>query len=298
MNKITPYLILLRPYQWIKNLLVFSGLIFSISFLNSHNLGTSIAAFVLFCMASSGVYILNDIRDIKNDQVHPEKKNRPIASGKVSIRTGIILLITLLSLSLFFSYNLNKDFFLIIVLYLIFNVSYSFGLKNVVILDAMIVAMGFLLRAVAGCVVINVDVSPWLFICSLMLAMLLSFGKRRNELNALNDNAQNHRNSLQFYSVQLLDIILTICAASAIGTYSLYTMAAETVHRFGSQKLIMTTPFVMFGVFRYLYLIYTKNKGGDPTKLLISDLPTIINAILWFLGILNIIYGTRLLQLI
>ncbi len=293
LSKILPYLAILRPYQWVKNLLVFSGLVFSNSLFKTSVLDVSLAAFGIFCMASSGIYILNDLRDIKLDIMHPVKKNRAIASGKVSKVTAVIILILLLISAIMFSYLLDRNFCSIIVLYISINIAYSFGLKNVVILDAFIVASGFLLRAFAGCVVIHVEVTPWLFICTLSLALLVSFGKRRNELNILKD-AKDHRETLQFYNVQLLDIILTICGATAIGTYSLYTMAQETVTRFGSQRLIMTTPFVMYGVFRYLYLIYTQNKGGDPTKLLVKDNATIINGILWILSVGFVIYGKML----
>jgi 4-hydroxybenzoate polyprenyltransferase len=295
LSKILPYLAILRPYQWVKNILVFSGLIFSTSLFKTDVIGVSLAAFGIFCMASSGIYILNDLRDIKVDMMHPVKMNRAIASGKVSKVSAVIILILLLISAIMFSYLLDKNFFSIIILYIAINIAYSFGLKKVVILDAFIVASGFLLRAFAGCVVIHVDVTPWLFICTLSLALLVSFGKRRNELNILKVDAKDHRETLQFYNVQLLDIILTISSATAIGTYSLYTMAEETVKRFGSQRLIMTTPFVMYGVFRYLYLIYTQNKGGDPTKLLVKDTATIVNGILWILSVGYVIYGKILL---
>jgi 4-hydroxybenzoate polyprenyltransferase len=288
------YLIMLRPYQWMKNILVFGGLIFSTSLFKSYDLRVSLAAFGIFCLASSGIYILNDLLDIKTDRIHPIKRNRPIASGEVSKVSALFIMLLLLPSSAIFSYYLNKNFFLIILAYIGLNIAYSFGLKNVVLLDALIVSTGFLLRAFAGCVVIQVDVTPWLFICTLSLALILSFGKRRNEMNILQSEAKNHRETLQYYNVQLLDIILTICSATAIGTYSLYTMANETVLRFGSQRLIITTPFVMYGIFRYLYLIYTQNKGGDPTKLLMKDIPTIINGIIWILCIGYVIYGSKL----
>ena len=295
-SNILLYLVMLRPYQWVKNLLVFSGLIFSTSLFKSEVIGASLASFGIFCLASSGIYILNDLRDIESDKQHPVKKNRPIASGKVSKISAIVIMGLLLPSSLLFSYLLDKSLFLIIIVYIGLNIAYSFGLKNIVILDALIVASGFLLRAFAGCVVIHVDVTPWLFICTLSLALILSFGKRRNEMNILNTEAGAHRETLQFYSIHLLDIILTICSATAIGTYSLYTMAVETVSRFGSQKLIMTTPFVMYGVFRYLFLIYSENKGGDPTKLLVRDIPMIINGILWMICVGYIIYGPDILK--
>ena len=293
--KILTYLSILRPYQWVKNLLVFSGLIFSTSLFKTGVVGVSLAAFGIFCLASSGIYILNDLRDIKLDMNHPVKRNRAIASGKVPKVSALIILLLLLLTSLLFAYLLDIRFFFVILIYISLNVAYSFGLKKVVILDAFIVATGFLLRAFAGCIVIHVDVTPWLFICTLSLALLVSFGKRRNELNNLQGDAKNHRETLEYYNIQLLDIILTISSATAIGTYSLYTMAGETVSRFGSQRLIITTPFVMYGVFRYLYLIYTQNKGGDPTKLLVKDLPTIVNGIFWILSVGYVIYGSKFL---
>jgi 4-hydroxybenzoate polyprenyltransferase len=293
--KILIYLSILRPYQWVKNLLVFSGLIFSTSLFKTGVFSISLAAFGIFCLASSGIYILNDLRDVKLDMKHPVKRNRAIASGKVSKVTAILTLFLLLLSSIMSAYLLNIRFFSVILIYISLNVAYSFGLKKVVILDAFIVASGFLLRAFAGCIVIHVDVTPWLFICTLSLALLVSFGKRRNELNSLQVEAKNHRETLEYYNIQLLDIILTISSATAIGTYSLYTMADETVLRFGSHRLIMTTPFVMYGVFRYLYLIYTQNKGGDPTKLLVKDFPTILNGILWILSVGYVIYGSKFL---
>jgi 4-hydroxybenzoate polyprenyltransferase len=293
-----PYITLLRPYQWVKNVLVFSGLIFSTSLFKMDGVPLSIAAFFIFCFASSCVYILNDICDYKNDKAHPVKKNRPIASGKVPKSTAIILLAILFPTVLIAAWFLSMQFFIIVAVYLLFNIAYSLGLKKVVLLDVMIVAFGFLLRAVAGCVVINVQVTPWLFICTLCLALTLSFGKRRNELNVLHDDAGKHRSTLEFYNVKLLDVILTICCATTIATYSLYTMAQETVIRFGTQKLIITLPFVMYGVFRYLYLIYVKNKGGDPTLLLVKDLPTMVNAALWLLSVIYVVYGSKWTQFI
>jgi 4-hydroxybenzoate polyprenyltransferase len=286
-----PYLLMLRPYQWSKNLLLFSSLIFSTSLFVRNDLILSILAFGIFCITSSGIYILNDLRDIERDRLNPTKKNRPLAAGKIPKSKAIIIMMFLLSISVMFSILLDKNFFIIILTYLCLNFAYSFGLKNIVILDAMIVAFGFFLRVFAGCVIIKVEVTPWLFICTLSLALTLSFGKRRNELNELKFAAKNFRGTLELYTPQLLDVILTICSATAVITYSLYTMANETVQRFGNQRLILTMPFVLYGVFRYLYLIYTKNKGGDPTKLLLLDLPSILNGILWISSIIYLIYG-------
>ena len=282
---------MLRPYQWTKNLLLFSGLIFSTSFFVGNDLIISIQAFVIFCITSSGIYILNDLRDIEHDRLNPTKMNRPLAAGKISKLKAIIIMMLLLIACITSAFILDKNFFIIILIYLCLNIAYSFGLKNIVLIDAMIVAVGFLLRVFAGCVIIHVEVTPWLFICTFSLALTLSFGKRRNELNVLKLNAKNFRETLETYSTQLLDIILAICSATAVVTYSLYTMANETVHRFGNQHLVITMPFVMYGIFRYLLLIYTKDKGGDPTKLLLLDFPSILNGVLWIASIFYVIYG-------
>lgn len=297
-GKIIPYFTLLRPYQWLKNVLVFSGLIFSTSLLKTDVFLTSLAAFIIFCFGSSSVYILNDLRDVNLDKSHPEKKKRPIASGEISKHEALVIMAILLTATLVSAYFLNKNFLILISIYLLINIVYSFGLKNVVILDAFLVASGFLLRVYAGCIVIGVDASPWLFICTLSLALVISFGKRRNELNILRDQAKNHRETLHLYDNQLLDIILTISSATAIGTYSLYTMAHETVERFGSQRLIITTLFVMYGLFRYLHLIYSHNLGGDPVKHLVKDIPSVINGIAWLLSVVYIIYGTKFFPII
>lgn len=293
LSAILPYLVMLRPYQWTKNLLLFSGLIFSTSLFVENDLLISILAFIIFCITSSGIYILNDLRDIEHDRLNPSKMNRPLAAGKILKLNAVIIMILCIVISVICAFILDKNFFIIILMYLFMNIAYSFGLKNIVILDAMIVAIGFLLRVFAGCLIIHVEVTPWLFICTFSLALTLSFGKRRNELNILKSEAKNFRGTLEFYSTQLLDIILTICSATSVITYSLYTVANETVQRFGNQHLIITMPFVMYGIFRYLYLIYTKNKGGDPTKLLLLDLPSILNGVLWITSIFYVIYGNR-----
>jgi len=294
LKRISPYIVMFRPYQWIKNILVFGGIIFSNSLLRDNALVNCIAAFIIFCTTSSGIYVLNDLRDVKQDRLHPEKKNRPIASGLIPYPFAITMMVLLLVGSTLVAFLVDRNFFIVLMTYVVLNISYSFGLKRVVILDAMLVAIGFLLRAIAGCAIIHVKVSAWLFICSLMLALLLSFGKRRNEMNVLKSDAATHRGTLQFYTTQLLDIVLAICGASSILTYSLYTMANETVQRFNNTSLIYTTPFVIYGVFRYFYLIYTKNKGGDPTKLLVTDIPTLINGVLWIISVVLVIYRSKL----
>jgi 4-hydroxybenzoate polyprenyltransferase len=295
--KIKAILKLIRPYQWSKNVLVFGGLIFSGSLTHFHTLLISFLAFIIFCLISSAVYIINDILDLEKDKLHPLKKDRPLAAGIIKTPFAILLLILFLGISLTGAFLLDFEFALVIIAYFIINFFYSIGLKKIVILDVMMVSAGFLLRALAGCEVINVRPSPWLFLCSLVLALFISFGKRRNEMYILGEDASKHRLNLQEYSMYFLDMMMTICATATIVTYSLYTMASETVIRFRTSNLIYTTPFVMFGVFRYFFLVQQKNSGGDPTRLLVHDYPSIINVVLWIITVAFIIYGNKIIQL-
>jgi len=264
----------IRPYQWVKNVLVFAALFFSLSFLDLHAVILSLEAFVSFCLVSSSVYLLNDIRDRKADRLHPKKKYRPIAARKLSPTTALVVFFIFLFAGLLLAFTIDLNFLLVIILYISLNIAYSMGLKKIVLLDVMIIAMGFLLRAVAGAFAIGVAVSPWLFICTLMLALLLVLGKRRHELATLDLEAGKHRKSLEEYSLPFLDGLMFVSAGAAIVTYSLYTMAEEVVIRFGTEWLMATTPLAIYGVFRFLYLIYIKKEGGDPTKMMIS---TIVN---------------------
>jgi len=289
-NLLHSLVISLRPYQWIKNLLVFSGLIFSRSLFDREAIELSFTAFVLFCMASSSIYLLNDLKDLEQDRIHPEKRLRPLAAGKIRPGIAILMMIILLSCSEILAWSLQPKFAFVMNIYLFMNFAYSFGLKKIVIVDVIIVAMGFLLRAIAGAVVIGVQPSHWLILCTLMLALLLSLGKRRSELTLLNDSAHNHRQSLGKYSIQYLDMIMSLAGSASIITYALYTMSEETIHRVGSSILIYTTPLVIYGVFRYFYLVYNGNKSADPTRLLITDIPLILSIILWIVLVCIFIY--------
>ncbi|MDP4225283.1 MAG: decaprenyl-phosphate phosphoribosyltransferase [Bacteroidota bacterium] len=288
---IRPLLISLRPYQWIKNFLVFGGLIFSISLFNWTIALRSIVAFIAFCFASSSVYLLNDLRDVEEDKLHPSKRLRPLAAGTLNTGIAITFMFLLFFSSAILSWLLDPKFAGIVLTYFIMNIAYSLGLKKMVIVDVMIVSAGFLLRALAGCVVIGVKLSPWLFLCTMLLALLMGFGKRRHEINFLQNEAHNHRKNLTEYSVPLLDTMMTICGATAIATYALYTMADETIAHFGSNWLVLTTPFVLYGIFRYFYLVHQKDGGGDPTKLLVADMPSLINICIWVICVCVIIYG-------
>jgi 4-hydroxybenzoate polyprenyltransferase len=281
----------LRPYQWTKNGLVFGGLIFSRSLSNPIALLMSTAGFVIFCAASSGVYLLNDLQDFQQDRVHPIKRHRPVAAGLLSRKVACWGMILLIALSVTSGLLLRRSFGAVVIAYIAVNIAYSLGLKRAVVLDVMIVASGFVLRAVGGAFVVGVKPSEWLMLCTLMLALLMSFGKRRHELTSLEGDAHNHRLSLEGYSLQSLDLMMASSAAAAVVTYALYTMAEETVERFGSRALVLTTPIAFYGIFRYLYLVHKRSEGGDPTRLLLSDGPTLLAALLWIIAVCLIIYG-------
>jgi 4-hydroxybenzoate polyprenyltransferase len=284
-------LVSLRAHQWVKNILVFGGVIFSRSLLHWEVVRLSLWAFVTFCFASSGVYLLNDLRDLEADRRHPTKRLRPLAAGRLTpVSAGIAMAVLLIGSSLA-ALSLSWSFSIVLWTYVVLNVAYSTGLKRVVILDVMMVATGFVLRAVAGAVVIGVQASPWLILCTLMLALLVGFGKRRHELSLLQSEARNHRASLDGYSVQFLDLMMAIAGGAAVVTYALYTMAEETVARFGSRSLVLTTPWVLYGVFRYLYLVHQRMEGGDPAQLFVTDIPTLVNGLLWIVAICFILYG-------
>lgn len=282
-------LISMRPYQWIKNLLVFAALLFSFSFHEKVNIYREIIAFVLFCLTSSAVYIMNDLKDIKEDRMHPVKKLRPITSGKLNRTLAVIVMSFLYICALALGFYLSKLFFIILISYIILNIGYSGGLKKVVILDVLLLSIGFLLRALAGAVVINVVASQWLFICTLMLSLLLGFGKRYNELKTISIEPEKHRKNLSEYSLAFLEKLMIIAAAAAIVTYSLYTLSNVTVNRLNSTDLIYTTPMVIFGIFRYLFLVFEKDLGGDPSKLILTDIQMMVNFVLWGFSVLLIL---------
>ncbi len=288
-------IISLRPYQWVKNLLVFAPLVFSISFLKLEAIISSLLAFASFCLISGSIYLLNDVKDRKLDRLHPLKNKRPIASGKISSKVAIIASLILFFCGSLLSLYINIGTFSLILIYVILNVCYSLGLKYIIILDIIIVALGFLIRALTGALAINVSASPWLLTCTFMLALLVVIGKRRSELNLLKNMASDHRKTLEDYNLILLDGLLFICAGAGIITYTLYTMAVETISRFETQWLIGTTPIVIYSIFRYLYLIYAKDEEGDPTRLILRDKPMLISGLLWMISIPVIIYISKVL---
>lgn len=284
----------MRPLEWSKNLLVFSGVIFSRSLLDAANFRLAFLGFAVFCLASSSIYIFNDLCDIRADREHPIKRGRPLASGDLNINLARLSFAVMLAVSAIGAFALGLEFGLIVTIYVSSCVAYSLGLKHVVILDAIIIAGGFVLRAVAGAALIGVSASEWLVLCTSMVALLIAFGKRRHELTLLDDAAPSHRRSLGDYSISFLDNIMAICAGAAIITYSLYTRADETVARIGSHWMLITIPFVIYGVFRYMFLIHVRGAGGDPVQILLRDRPTLLNLILWAAAVIAVIYLPKL----
>jgi len=251
---------------------------------------TSLAALVIFCLLSSGAYILNDIFDLKKDQKHPLKSQRPIASGKISVPQAAVFSIIIMAVALILSFRINSYFGLCGLGYVVLNLFYAAFIKNWVILDVMAIALGFVLRAVAGAVAIQVEISSWLLVCTTLLALFLSLGKRRQELILLEEEAKAHRSILTEYSPYFLDQMIAVVTASTVVAYCFYTLSPEIEEKFNTQLLSLTIPFVIYGIFRYLYLIHQKIEGGNPTKTLLTDKPLLINIFLWFVAVLIILY--------
>jgi 4-hydroxybenzoate polyprenyltransferase len=283
-----PLLRALRPVQWSKNLLVFAALLFSMNVFDAWSVAQAVGAFVVFCMVSSAIYLLNDLRDREQDAHHPVKRFRPIASGQVRPRTARIGSVAFAAGALAGALLIDRELFLVVAGYLALMVAYSLLLKRVVLLDVIVISIGFLLRAAAGAVAIDVPISPWLYICSMLLALMLGFGKRRHELLMLRDSASQHRANLDAYSLPLLDQIIAVTSSSAVVAYSVYTFTAPTLP--ANHTMMLTIPIVLYAVFRYLFLIYKEHLGGSPELLLMHDRPTQLSVLLWGAASLAILY--------
>jgi 4-hydroxybenzoate polyprenyltransferase len=281
---------LLRPTQWSKNTVLFAALIFSKHLFDLHALMLVAAGFVTFCLTASGTYVMNDIRDCERDRRHPLKSLRPLPAGRVGLRTAIALAVVLMTVGLASAFGLGLGFGVLVALYLLFQVAYTYWLKDVVILDVFVLASGFVIRAVAGGVVINVPVSPWLIICTFLLMSFLGFSKRRHELVLLEARATDHRASLREYSPYFLDQMISVVTGSTVVAYAIYTASPEVIRKMGTDKLYLTIPFVLYGIFRYLYLVHQREEGGNPTQLLLSDRPLLVCLFLWVLTATLLIY--------
>lgn len=282
----------MRPKQWTKNIVIFAPLIFDVKLFDLHYLAQTIAGFVLLCLIAGAVYIINDLVDIEQDRQHPKKRNRPLASGQVSASAAIVATIAIPLIGLSLGFVLHPLFGMILTLYLLSQLAYSFWLKHIVIIDAMLIASGFVLRVAGGVPLVNAErFSPWLYICMTLLALLFGFGKRRHELALLEGDANVHRKSLREYSLPLLDHILSIVTASTLLAYALYTFSAEGLPE--NHTMMLTIPFVLYAIFRYLYLIHVKKMGGEPEEIVLSDRPLQVTFALWGLSVIIVMYALR-----
>jgi 4-hydroxybenzoate polyprenyltransferase len=280
----------LRPQQWVKNGFIFAALIFSQSLTRWDRCRQVLLAALVFCIVASTTYVLNDILDASEDRCHPIKRLRPIASGRLSATTAGVVGAILGCVGLFAAWKLDTGFFGIVVAYLAMNVLYSTFLKQVVLLDVFIVAAGFLLRVIAGGLAIRVAISPWLIVCTTLLALFIALSKRRHELVLLGDHASDHRAILADYSPYFLDQLISIVTASTVVSYALYTLSPDVQTKFPGKRLELTIPFVLFGIFRYLHLIHHGQQGGNPTRSLFTD-PVLLSVVLfWAASVIFIIY--------
>ncbi len=290
MSTLRAVIVSLRPHQWTKNLVVFAALALSKHLFETDPLLRTLLSFALFCGLSGAVYVLNDVADVEGDRLHPRKRLRPVASGALAVRSATALAVVLGLACLGLSLLLGRGFALCALAYLALNLLYSFELKHVVIVDVLAVSLGFVIRAVAGAVAIAVQISDWLLVCTLFLALFLTLSKRRHELTSLSDSASNHRRILAEYSPYLLDQMITVVTPSCVIAYAFYTTAQETREKFQTDRLAWTIPFVLYGIFRYLYLVHQKEQGGSPTDVLLTDRPLLLAVALWAVAIVLIVY--------
>jgi 4-hydroxybenzoate polyprenyltransferase len=290
MDKLKHIALEMRPKQWVKNFLVFAALAFSGNLLSFELALKSVLCFAAFCLVASSVYVVNDIFDRERDQLHPEKKNRPVAAGKVSAVEAWVLGVLLFVLGLGLAYTLGRLVLLILLVYVASNFLYSSYFKHVAILDVFFVALGFVLRVIAGGEAIQVEISTWIILCTILGSLFLAFAKRRHELEIHGKNAAEHRKALAEYSQYFLDQMIAVTTASTVMAYSLWTMWPSVVEKFQTRHLPYTIPFVCYGIFRYLYLVHQKGEGGDPTRLFLKDKPLMLNILLWLMSVVAVLY--------
>ncbi len=279
----------MRPRQWPKNAFVFVALLFDRKFFDPASVLPTVGAFVLLCLMSGAVYLMNDLADIESDRRHPTKRNRPLPSGRLNPRVAAVAAVGLAIVSLVAGYFLSIELAIILLLYLLSQIAYTFRLKHVVLIDVLTIAAGFVLRIAAGVAVIDVErFSPWLYIFGGFLALFMALGKRRHELVLLGGEAANHRAILDDYSLDLIDRLQSIVTTSAVVSYSLYTFLAEGLPE--NHAMMLTIPFVLYGIFRYLYLIHIRNEGGAPEEILLRDRPFQVNLLFYGLTVFVALY--------
>ena len=288
-SRIPEYAKLLRINSWPKNFFVFVAAVFAKRFFEGGYFTILLEGFITFSIASSAVYILNDLADASKDAIHPEKKNRPIASGSISKASAVVTGLLLLGFVLFMTFQLHWPFMKFVWIYIFINILYSTYLKNIVIVDIFCIASGFMLRVIAGAYLISVDVSNWLILTTIFLSLFLAVMKRRVEI-ASTTNAKDQRSVLNDYSLSFTDQIGAITGSSVIFSYALYSVSDRTVKVFGSDNLVYTTLFVIFGIFRYMYIVYKKNKGENVIEVVYTDFPSLLNLFLYGVMVIYIIY--------
>jgi 4-hydroxybenzoate polyprenyltransferase len=286
--RLPPIVRAMRPLQWTKNGLVFAALIFADRALDVESILRALGAALVFCAVSSAIYLINDVRDVEQDRLHPTKRFRPIASGEVAPRSAIMISVALLVCGFVCAAAVRPAFVGIVALYVALMIAYSFGLKRIVILDVFAISAGFVLRAVGGAVAISVPISPWLYVCTMLGALFLGFAKRRNEIATLEGMAGQHRANLEEYTVPMLDQIIAIVSSATLMAYSLYTFDAQNVP--SNHSMMMTIPFVLYALFRYLFLVYKRELGGSPEVLLVTDKPLLVCVLGWVATSVAILY--------
>ncbi len=285
-----PLLQAMRPQQWVKNFFVLAPVVFAHRLGDPVLVGRALLAFAAFCAGSSAIYLLNDVRDREADRHHPLKRQRAIASGAVSVATAVVTALVLAAAALAAGAALGRLALALLLAFLLLNTLYTLHLKHVVILDVMVLAIGYLLRVEAGAAAVGVAVSTWLLLCTLFVAVFLGFSKRRHELLLLADRAADQRRVLSHYSPAFLDQMISVVTASTVICYALYAMADESVEKHG-RGLVYTVPFVLFGVFRYLYLTYQRPGHANPTEEVLTDPPFLVNVALWAAVVLAVLYA-------
>ena len=285
-NILRPVVQEMRPWQWTKNMLVYAALLFSGTLFAEDKFILTTAAFMAFCLASSGVYFVNDIADVEKDRLNPKKCKRPIAAGKINIPVAYFLAAILFVVGCLLSYAINEKCFFLLVAYILMNIGYTFRLKHVVIIDVMIIAAGFVLRAIMGAVVIGLNMTIWFLLCVMFLSLFLALGKRRHELAAVEDSSLvEGRKVLQFYSLELIDQLMTIVTAALLICYALFTVDSNTQNH---ESMVITIPLALYGMFYYLYVVRVKNGGGAPDEALYKEKPILMIVLLYFISIVFI----------
>jgi 4-hydroxybenzoate polyprenyltransferase len=290
MNLAAALLLSTRPRQWPKNALIFAAVLFSKNIFQPMMVAKVAAAFIVFCLITGATYLFNDILDREKDRLHPEKSKRPIAAGVLPVQIAMGAVMFAVAGGLTAAWFLGPLFFIVALLYLALQVSYSLLLKHIVIVDVLAITTGFVLRVLAGAVVIGVAISSWLLVCTFLLALFIALCKRRHELVLLADSAATHRRVLGEYSIQLLDQMISVSTASTVLAYTLYTLSEQTIAKFHTEKLVYTVPFVVYGIFRYLFIVHIRQSGGSPETVLLTDVPLIAGIALWAVAAGAIIY--------